>query len=765
MKPFFQRFSLSLLTACLLGAGAQSIAQSLEPTDLAQADIAQAAAPLQQLAAPAGSTFTFRQLGARFPFNLRGVDSSDSVFFNVRADEVVTGARTTLHYSYSPSLLADFSHINILVNDEVVHTIPVTEADAGRQQTAQVELPTRLIAASNQLRIQLIGHYTLECEDPLHSTLWANVSNQSTLNLNVEKIALTDDLSILPLPFFDARDVNRLELPIVFLGNAQAGALEAGGMIASWLGALADQRGARFHARQGSLPEHGHGIVLALRDDLQGLLEVPDADGASITMLANPQDPNGKLLVISARNGEQLRQAAQTLVTGGSILSGAHAQVRQGPQLQPRVPYDAPRWLNSTRPVKFGEFMAAQRLDVRGYDSPAIRMNLRLPPDLFTWQAAPVDVDLKYRYSAQPGSVNSSMLIGVGDHFLKSIPLYGLAQLQARNSPFADAAPGELLPMQQSVQVPLYQLMNRSELNFRYMYDYIKQGECKDVLLDNVRGQIDPESTIDISGRSHYLEMPDLEAFGDAGFPFTRMADLSETAVVLSDAPDENELSAYLTTMGRMGESTGYPATGVVVLKAGESQKVGDKDVLLIGAADSIRRAWGEYLPEYGAAEKKQFGTSDLVYRTSDWVSPNPRDRIQDQQSEVQYSSEGRSGLISGFESPLHAGRSVVALTGTDSDALKDVTDALLGIHPDQERIKGSVVIVRGEKINALLAEKTYAVGSLDLWTRIQWTLANGWETAGKWRSAWIAGLFGLILLAFLISRLLARRKAARQTT
>lgn len=234
---------------------------------------------------------------------------------------------------------------------------------------------------------------------------------------------------------------------------------------------------------------------------------------------------------------------------------------------------------------------------------------------------------------------------------------------------------------------------------------------------------------------------------------------------MLSDAPDENELSAYLTTMGRMGESTGYPATGVVVLKAGESQKAGDKDVLLIGAADSIRRAWGEYLPEYGAAEKKQFGTSDLVYRTSDWVSPNPRDRIQDQQSEIQYSSEGRSGLISGFESPLHAGRSVVALTGTDSDALKDVTDALLGIHPDQERIKGSVVIVRGEKINALLAEKTYAVGSLDLWTRIQWTLANGWEAAGKWRSAWIAGLFGLILLAFLISRLLARRKAARQTT
>lgn len=759
MKPFFQRFSLSLLAAGLLGAPVWAQPLLSSPPE----DLAQVSAPLAQVQEPGGTTFTFRQLGARFPFNLRGVDSSDSVFFNVRADEVITGARTTLHYSYSPSLLTDFSHINVLVNDEVVHTLPVTAEGAGKPQTVEVELPARLIAATNQLRLQLIGHYTLECEDPLHSSLWANVSNQSSLSLNIEKIALTDDLSILPLPFFDLRDVNRLEMPMVFLGTPQAGALEAGGIVASWLGALADQRGARFHALQDSLPDQGHAIVFALRDALKGQLDVPDVQGASITMLPNPQDPNGKLLVISGTNGEQLRQAAQALVAGGSILSGAQVQVRQAPQMQPREPYDAPRWLNSSRPVKFGELMSAQRLDVRGYDSPAIRMNLRLPPDLFTWRAAPVDVDLKYRYSAQPGSVNSSLLVGVGEHFLKSIPLYGLTQLEARNSRFADAAPGELLPMEESVQVPLYQLMNRSELNFRYMYDYIKQGECKDALLDNVRGQIDPESTIDISGRNHYLEMPDLEAFSDAGFPFTRMADLSETVVVLSDAPDEKELSVYLTALGRMGESTGYPATGVTVVKAAESQKVGDKDILLVGAADSLKRVWGQYLPEYGAAEKKQFGTSDLVYRTSDWVSPNPRDRIQDLQNEIQYASEGRSGLITGFESPLQSGRSVVALTGTDSEALLDVSAALLGVHPDQERIKGSAVIVRGEKISALLAEKTYAVGSLDIWTRLQWTLANGWEQAGKWRSAWIGGLFGLILLAFLISRLLARRKAARK--
>ncbi|WP_210235544.1 cellulose biosynthesis cyclic di-GMP-binding regulatory protein BcsB, partial [Mesorhizobium sp. M8A.F.Ca.ET.202.01.1.1] len=54
------------------------------------------------------------------------------------------------------------------------------------------------------------------CEDPANSSLWATVSNASSLDLTYASLASKPDLAALPQPFFDRRDVRRLELPFVF---------------------------------------------------------------------------------------------------------------------------------------------------------------------------------------------------------------------------------------------------------------------------------------------------------------------------------------------------------------------------------------------------------------------------------------------------------------------------------------------------------------------------------------------------------------------
>ncbi|MFP3534208.1 cellulose biosynthesis cyclic di-GMP-binding regulatory protein BcsB, partial [Burkholderia sp. SIMBA_042] len=89
------------------------------------------------------------------------------------------------------------------------------------------------------------------------------------------------------------------------------------------------------------------------------------------------------------------------------------------------------------------------------------------------------------------------------------------------------------------------------------VYEYAKLGECQNSILDNVRSAIDPGSTIDISGLPKYAAMPDLSLFADAGFPFTCMADLSETAVVMPEGAGVSDFSAYLTLRGVMGQATG----------------------------------------------------------------------------------------------------------------------------------------------------------------------------------------------------------------
>lgn len=191
-------------------------------------------------------TVTLKQLGRNYPMSLRGVESSDSVSFDVRADSIVTGAKLNLQYTYSPALLEELSQINVIINDEVAASLPLPKDKAGQLQQHVVDIPAHLITEFNRLSLQFIGHYTMSCEDPQHTSLWAKISNATSLSIDVSPLGLPNDLSILPLPFFDRRDARALDLPFVFVNAPDNATLEAAGALSSWFGAQASYRSTVF---------------------------------------------------------------------------------------------------------------------------------------------------------------------------------------------------------------------------------------------------------------------------------------------------------------------------------------------------------------------------------------------------------------------------------------------------------------------------------------------------------------------------------------
>ncbi|MDC6679338.1 cellulose biosynthesis cyclic di-GMP-binding regulatory protein BcsB, partial [Leclercia adecarboxylata] len=99
----------------------------------------------------------------------------------------------------------------------------------------------------------------------------------------------------------------------------------------------------------------------------------------------------------------------------------------------------------------------------------------------------------------------------------------------------------------------------------------------------NIQAAIDEQSTIDLSGYYHYLAMPDLKAFARTGFPFSRMADLSETLVMVASQPDEAQVGTLLDTLALIGSHTGYPAYGVRLTDDWSKAQEVDADLLLLG--------------------------------------------------------------------------------------------------------------------------------------------------------------------------------------
>ncbi len=703
---------------------------------------------------------SFKQMGAYYPLQLRGIRGTSGVTFSVRADQVVTRAKLKINYAYSPALIPELSHINVLVNEQVAATIAVPREQAGKNLQREIDIPPRLITEFNRLNIELIGHYTRDCEDPAHTSLWANVGNDSVLDLTMAHVAQVNDLATLPQPFFDRRDVIPLSLPFVFAGAPTAATLESAGVISSWLGALSGRLGARFSTLQGQLPTQGNAVVFAVGNQpLPGGLASQNLKGPTVAIAPNPNDPNAKVLLVMGRDAQELRTAATAVATGSPLLSGQLATITSLTQLQPRKPYDAPNWLASDRPVKFGELARDDSLQVSGYSPDMIRVNVHFPPDLFAWRSKGIPVDLRYRYTPRPYVDESTLNISANQQFLRSLPLLALTHDAPSGGLAVDKllSGSELIPAREQFHIPLHKLSPQTQLQFLYFHDVVKEGSCKDVILDNNRGTVEPDSTIDISGFSHFLAMPNLAAFSSSGFPFTRMADLSETAVVLAEKATPADHAQYLDLMGLFGKFTGTPATAVTVAHPRQLDALADKDVLWMGTSAS-----GASIPEWGKASPisvqpgaRSYTVSDFAQRLFNWWNPVQREPDVSSRTQLGFQSDGQDGVIAGFESPFSARRSVVQLASNTPEGMTRVLDALMDPEVAKD-IQGSVAVVRGKQVSSVVADQTYYVGQLNPITWAQWYLS---------RSPFVLltlGLFSAFVLGVLLYVVLRARARAR---
>jgi hypothetical protein len=659
---------------------------------------------------------SFTELGPG-AMSLQGVASTGGLDFGIRKDQLVVAGVLHLRLTYSPSLIQELSHLRVSLNGEAVAALTLTRADAGHEVERAIALDPRYFSDYNHIELNLIAHYTTECEDPQHSSLWVRISGASDLTLSLRPLELRDDLALLPAPFFDAHDNRRLTLPIVLPAKPARSLVRSAGVAASWFGMLADYRGARFPVSFDALP-HQHALVFATNDSRPAGLALPAVEAPTVSVVDHPADPSVKLLLFQGKDAQQLREAVEGVVLGNAVLTGSSATVAKV-SYDRRAPYDAPRWVRSDRAVRLGELIAdPQQFQGRGVAPQPMTVNLRLPPDLFTWNKAGVPVDVHYRYTAPAERDNSVLTVSINNQLLRS---YRLA-------PESESGGGGrfLVPLLQNdasretrgLLIPSFQLASDNQMVFQFSMDFHREANCKEVFIDNTRESIDPDSTVDVSGFAHYTALPDLALFANAGFPFTRYADLSDTAVVLPDATDPAALEQLFFVLGRMARQTGAVALGFRLLDTKEALATSDADLLILSGtgANDLLAQWGGSLPLKFTKLGRDY--SGLPPAVRALLEPPERGRPDGgSRPHVLIQAAGALGALLSFESPLKNGRTVVALAASDASAARSLVAALED-NARVSQIRGGLTVVRNDTVQSFEADAVYYVGSLTFW---QW--------------------------------------------
>ena len=540
-------------------------------------------AELSQAATREASSFResrqLSELGLKQPIVLQGEESVAGLRFWSPLTKVVKRASLELRYQTSTPAQSGDAALAVLLNDARVGLVEFEGEVVDGAKRAWVSIPADLFVSDNELSFALDRRCEPDCAaDAPSASAWVRVERTSEVRIEGERLPVALELRQLPMPLLDLSLHRAPEIAIITSSGAAQQELQAAGVAASWLGVLADHRGVRFTSFVDELPK-GHAVVVARSGSkLAKRLGLGEQTEAAIALKENPVDPYGTILALVGKDAKDLESAARALATSSYKAEGSLAEVGNFELPPARGIEDAPRWLNPSQPIAFTELAPEDELRVLG--NSALDLYIRTPPNLNFGSTRRLPLTLRYRVHDVPPDSTLSLTVLMNGVFV------GMSRITDAGAS-ADAVREDLFP------VPVEAMYPNSTLQVIFNLESGRQEAIQGYPMLEILGS----SELDLTSARAFAALPRLDLLAQSGFPFTRRADLSESAVAFGKNPGPAALSVFFNLMGFFGSNTGQSGLRLEVWNAQQAREQGGKDLLVIGEpGDAIFADWAERL-------------------------------------------------------------------------------------------------------------------------------------------------------------------------
>ncbi len=689
------------------------------------------------MAAEASDKITLKDMGVHDALEMHGPNSYSSVAFVLGHGRIPKRATLNVSYHFSSSLAPHLGTILVSVNKTPIAKITAPDQPQGSNEYgfAALPVPAELLVRDNEITFEFTGSTLFEPEAQTKQEALASIGANSTLFVAGDAIPFKSDLSLLPLPIFDPDVQTTTTIPFVFLTNPTPATLQAAGIVASWLGILASTKPVHFTVSIGEIPR-GNAIVFADKSTLlPASLQTPGGSG-SLSIKTNPADPYGNVLVLAGDSGSEVLNVARAL----SLMTMAHPQPgRLAPPIgdsmkidnfsmpAPRQVDDAPRWLATDHLTSLWSLSSKEKL--RSDGSRSLPVYFRVPPDLHYGETQNLNLKIRYRYNALPVAQGSALQVFANGSLETEEPL-------PPGNATSDRDRTVLLPV-----ADLRPFGNTLQFNF----DFVPANPSGTgaTSADKLRGAILQESYLDLRGLERWAAMPNLELFANAGFPFTRHADLADTTIIVPTTPTPKEIVLLLYLMSHWGTQTGYPGLRVEIAGPDVAMQ-SDRDYLVLGSANDQ--------PAFGPLKS----SLPVTFDTNGFqVKDTPGYRVLLEafwrrltgaatDGRVPSTADGLPDLMmEGIESPSFHGRSIVVMSLRNDDAVDNFADVFLDRSQSSD-IAHTVSLLRNGRFSSYAMDTpAYHVGNIAPYALMR---------------VWLAEHFWILLLVlFGFSQVLAR--------
>lgn len=627
-----------------------------------------------------------------------GLSTSGSeirALFRLRVDRLVTAAWLRLSTTGEKGGAVN---IEVVLNG---YTAGQIELPAGHAEV--LALDPALLSDDNILVLRQPGADSCEpAGDKLLQALEA-----AELKLQQTALPIANDVTLLPLPFLDPRVEEPTTIQVVLLGERTLEMVRAASLIAAYFGLQGGSR-LRFAIIFDELPV-GHAVVLAAGESelMCGLIA---GEGPTVRLVDNPNgaDDAAKLLVIAAATPGELLAVAQRFAEGdiarGGVIPGNRSEYR---------PYEAPRWVKSDKAIRLGDLTADADLVLEGTSRATQAVSFRLSPDFFAELTRTIPLVIDYRVSVPPGAPLPKLVIELNHHFIGRLAIPEPAQR----------------PTLQHARFAIHpsQLSGYNEL--RLHADFSPDGRgCEQSGPVLPRVVIEGSTVLHVEQLHHFAVMPAVKLFVYDGFPFTRFADLRETAVLLAPQPSPAELGLLLSALAHVSAVTGeLPRRAVFANSSSTYEKAGrDRDLLVVAGGP-----WHPWLRSYADELPFDYTPSGLAPRRL-WRSGVLLNYLTGFAAFIQLHQARRFAQtvlpvlgVAGVKSPWAPDRSTVLLLATENSQVPALADAMG--QAEASLAGGDLLLAGTARRGVFVLGPRTTRGALPLWCKGRWFFATHW--------------------------------------